>query len=110
MKFLAAVPNCFKKYASIEGTTTKTELWGWLVFFMLMLGLATAIDGILIAPARGYLPFEAEAGRPLATVVFLALLSPTIAVIIRRLHHFNLSGWWILVIPAVALAIVYWPF
>lgn len=54
------------------------------------------IDGIFIAPARGFLPFEAEAGRPAAIFALAVLTIPTITAAIRRLHDSNFSGWWLL--------------
>ena len=52
--------------------------------------------------------------RLLSTVVWLALLVPTLAIIVRRLHDVDRSGWLILVpiVPAFLMAslfYLFWP-
>ncbi|MEO0329447.1 MAG: DUF805 domain-containing protein [Pseudomonadota bacterium] len=97
MKFFQTISTCFKKYLSVEGIASRREFWFWFLFVVIVLMLATIIDGAFIAPALGYLPFEAEAGRPLATVLLLILAAPTITAAARRLHDSALSGWWLFI-------------
>ncbi len=63
------------------------------------------MDGAFIAPALGFLPFEEEAGRPLATLFSVLLLVPTISCAVRRFHDSNLKGWWLLAVLTVVGAI-----
>lgn len=97
MKFFRVVKTCLSKYLSVEGTASRSEFWFWFAFVVIMLLIVTIIDGAIIAPANGYLPFEADAGRPLALATLLALLPPTITAAARRLHDSGFSGWWLLI-------------
>jgi len=51
-------------------------------------------------------------GSPLATLFWLATITPDLAVTVRRLHDTDSSGWWILLalIPLVGMIvlIVWW--
>ena len=110
MRLFKSIAVCFRKYFSVSGTANRSEFWFWLLFVVLMLGIATMVDGIVIAPARGFLPFEADAGSPLALATLLALLAPTLTVSVRRLHDSALSGWWLLIaLTGIGgLVVAYW--
>ena len=66
----SAVSNCF----SINGTASRRDFWYWILFVAILLAIATIVDGAVIGPARGYLPFEHEAGNPIAAAVFFLAL------------------------------------
>lgn len=96
MSFFNAVKVGFKKYFSVEGRASRRDFWYWFGFCCLVLFIATLIDGIVIGPALGFLPFEQDAGRPLALACSLGLLLPTITAAVRRLHDSDYVGWWLL--------------
>jgi len=96
MKFFYAIKTCFQKYFTIRGTAGRSEFWLWLIFSVLILMLSITIDGALIAPIRGFLAFDSDAGTPLSIIIFLILLVPTITVTIRRFHDSGKSGWYLL--------------
>jgi uncharacterized membrane protein YhaH (DUF805 family) len=84
-------------YADFHGRTARPEFWQY-VLVCLVSGVLLDILGI----------------RLLSTVVGLALLVPTLAITVRRLHDVNRSGWLILVplVPAfltVSLFYLFWP-
>ncbi|HMI96018.1 MAG TPA: DUF805 domain-containing protein [Micropepsaceae bacterium] len=84
-------------YADFHGRAARAEFWHYVLVYLLI-GILLDILGI----------------RLLSTVVGLALLVPTLAITIRRLHDVNRSGWLILVplVPAfltVSLFYLYWP-
>lgn len=101
MKLFRIVARCFRKYVSISGTASRSEFWLWLLFAVVLLGIANIIDGVFIAPALGFLPFEEDAGEPLSVAVALALLAPTVTVAVRRLHDSAKSGYWLLLAPTI---------
>ena len=97
MSFFSAIRTGFLNYFSVTGRANRRDFWFWFAFCVLILLIATIIDGAVIGPAQGYLPFEHEAGRPLATICLAALAIPTITAAGRRLHDSDMSAWWLLV-------------
>jgi len=80
-----------KKYAVFSGRARRKEYWYFtLVNFLISLALATMIysDGINFHNLM-YLVVD--------RIYFLAILIPSIAVTVRRLHDTGKSGWWILI-------------
>jgi len=73
-----------KKYAQFDGRSHRTEYWMFALISFLI-SMALNVVEILV-------------GGPgiLGTIYGLAVLVPSIAVGIRRLHDTNRSGWWIL--------------
>jgi uncharacterized membrane protein YhaH (DUF805 family) len=76
-----------KKYAVFSGRARRKEFWPYmLVFYIIFLAL--------------YIPVRNDPASPMifAFGLFsLALLLPTIAVFVRRLHDLDKSGWWYLI-------------
>lgn len=84
MSFIDAVRAALSKYATFSGRSRRSEYW-WFALFNLLVSLVGA--GV-----------DAALGRPLIQfVVALALLLPNLAVLVRRLHDTNRSGWWVLI-------------
>lgn len=87
--------QAFSKYATFDGRARRMEYWmftliNWLIGFGI--GFITGGTG------------EAGAGAlPMIGMIFwLAVLIPSIAVGVRRMHDTDHSGWWIIV-PLVNL-------
>ena len=110
MRLFTSIATCFLKYVSVNGTANRSEFWFWLLFAVLVLSIATILDGAVIAPARGFLPFEHDAGSPLALATSLLLLAPTVTVSVRRLHDSAINGWWLLLVLTGlgAIVVAYW--
>lgn len=72
-------------YADFRGRTARTEFWRYILVY-LVISILLDILGI----------------RLLSTMVGLALLVPTLAITVRRLHDVDRSGWLVLVpiVPA----------
>lgn len=87
-----------KKYAMFDGRASRKEYWMFtLVNVLIMLGfnfLSFVLDSILI--------------QILGILYILAVLVPSLAVYVRRLHDTNHSAWWILLglIPIVGTIIL----
>jgi len=85
--FLAAV----KKYAVFSGRSRRREYWFFALFYFLI-----SIGLVIIDMFAGTL--SAEAGVGLFSGLFgLAMIIPSLAVGVRRLHDIGKSGWWLLI-------------
>ncbi|MDD2720691.1 MAG: DUF805 domain-containing protein [Gallionella sp.] len=73
-----------KKYAVFEGRARRTEYWMFFLFNFII-GVALAILELALG------------GHDLLVNVYqAAVLVPSIAVAVRRMHDIGRSGWWIL--------------
>jgi uncharacterized membrane protein YhaH (DUF805 family) len=87
--------KCFKKYAEFSGRARRKEYWMFFLFNILAMVALAFVEGVLgIAP-------ESDSSV-LVGIYQLAILVPSIAVGVRRMHDTNHSGWWLLV-PIVNL-------
>ena len=77
-----------KNYACFDGRARRTEYWMFVLFNVLFSIVLVIIDGVAL---KNGLPV-------LQTLYALAVLIPTIAVGIRRLHDQDKSGWLFLLI------------
>ncbi len=83
-------------YADFSGRARRTEYWMFTLFNMLAL-----------IPI-GILAFMSETvGGLVAIVYLLAMVIPSLAVAVRRLHDTGRSGWWLLLsfVPAGGLVL-----
>lgn len=98
MGFVDAVrTSLIVKYATFQGRAARSEFWYFSLFYGLILlafgALGFALGGgsnFRAGNLRSFVPFV-----PLIIVV-LAMIIPTIAVTVRRLHDRDMSGWWYL--------------
>ena len=81
-----------KKYAVFKGRAQRAEYWFFVLFNVIFAIVFTVIDGALgmLDPATGF--------GALSGLYSLAVLIPSIAVTIRRLHDTSRAGWWLLII------------
>jgi uncharacterized membrane protein YhaH (DUF805 family) len=87
----------FTKYATFHGRASRSEFWwAWslniVVFFVAGIGveMANSLAGPTVPR-----PTTASTVIGMVFLVYaLAVLVPSIAVLVRRLHDANLSGWW----------------
>jgi uncharacterized membrane protein YhaH (DUF805 family) len=84
----------WKQYADFSGRARRTEYW-MFVLFNVIFTIAGAILGLLIGGIAGY--------AAIVGLYALAIIIPSLAVAVRRLHDLNKSGWNILLglIPLV---------
>jgi uncharacterized membrane protein YhaH (DUF805 family) len=98
-----------KQYADFSGRARRTEFWMFTLFSILasiVLGLVDALIGTASIVSTGS-SFVYSPGL-LGGLYGLAVLIPTLAVTVRRLHDQDKSGWFILLglIPIVGGIIV----
>ena len=83
--------DVLKKYAVFGGRSRRKEYWYFVLFTVLISIVLSIIDAVLGTPG-------AEGGAGLLSGIYsLAVLIPSLAVSIRRLHDTGRSGWWILI-------------
>jgi uncharacterized membrane protein YhaH (DUF805 family) len=101
MSFTDAVRSVLGQYAVFRGRARRAEYWWFALFAGLVTLVAAAIDAVLGTSSA------ADMGL-VQVVVWLALLLPSLAVTVRRLHDTNRSGWWVLVglLPILSLVLV----
>ena len=105
MKFSTSLRKVFiENYFNFNGRATRTEFW-WPTIFILVLNNVLYMIGGLIFPEYGCI-YTCEELTPIdyaPTVVNVITMLPLLAVLFRRYHDINKSGWWFLlpVIPAV---------
>jgi uncharacterized membrane protein YhaH (DUF805 family) len=85
MGFSEAISTVLGKYADFTGRARRSEYWFWA----LALGIVYLVFVILASIA--------DAFWVIGLLVDLALLVPTLAVGVRRLHDTDRSGWWLLI-------------
>lgn len=81
-----------RKYAVFSGRARRKEYW----MFVLLYAIAY-VAGLVIDVAVGTFDQMASIGV-FSGLVTLGLLTPSIAVMVRRLHDTNRSGWWALML------------
>ncbi len=101
MGFKEAIRTCVReKYITFSGRASRSEYWYFILFYFLV-SVAFIALGVLLGGTSSVETGEMSTGLiltlALGTVVSLALFLPMIAVVVRRFHDRNLSGWWYLV-------------
>ncbi|GAA1702367.1 DUF805 domain-containing protein [Kribbella sp. NPDC056951] len=93
-----------KRYAQFSGRARRKEFWMFaLISFVIsiILGILDQLLGLDFKSGSG--STAVRSGGWLETIFGLAVLIPTIAVAVRRMHDKNRSGWWVLIwlIPCI---------
>ena len=81
-----------KKYAVFSGRARRSEYW-YFVLFHIIVSIVLAIIDV----ATG--SFSPDTGYGLFSGIYtLAVIIPSLAVSVRRLHDTARTGWWILIV------------
>jgi len=91
-----------KKYATFSGRAARSEYW-WFVFFFSIVQIVALFLSAFVADKFGV----GGAAFIISGLVFLALFLPSLAVLVRRLHDRNYSGWWIPVFLIATFIVVF---
>ena len=125
MDFIASIKSGFSKYATFSGRATLSEFWWWTLFAILSIILmpivantiyiviSSIISGISFMTSRMSMGTSYIAGYTITLILhsFLTLLSsayplaillPSLAMLVRRLHDAGHSGWLALLIVLTA--------
>jgi uncharacterized membrane protein YhaH (DUF805 family) len=94
--------QALKKYAVFGGRSRRMEYWYFVLFNIIVSIVLGVIDGLL-----GTSGSYAGAGL-LSGIYGLAVLIPSLAVTVRRLHDIDRSGWWILIalVPLIGVIVL----
>ena len=101
MSFGDAIKSGFNNYVNFNGRASRSEYNYWVLFIILLSIFALTLDPIDL--------YTGEGGM-LSNILSLALILPGVAVMIRRFHDINKSGWnyfWSLTIIGV-FPVLYW--
>jgi uncharacterized membrane protein YhaH (DUF805 family) len=85
-----------KKYADFQGRARRSEFWLWELFLIIVYAIlyvplfTLGMDG-----STGQMNAIGSIIGLILGVFALAIIIPSIAVTVRRLHDTNRSGWWI---------------
>ncbi len=109
MGFGEAVSTCWKKYGDFDGRAQRPEFWWWVLFVTLLQIAASIVLTVLLVLFQnaGFLQWL---GVMIFMIVVLAVILPSIAVSVRRLHDRDLSGWWYLLgfVPFGSIVLLVW--
>ncbi|MBS0474035.1 MAG: DUF805 domain-containing protein [Proteobacteria bacterium] len=112
MTFGEAIRTCFSKFTTWQGRASRSEYWWFVLFGLLCQIVAAIVDRILgtaftfVNPATG--ATESLFYGWFYLIMGLVLLLPHLAVMVRRLHDTNRSGWWywIALIPLIGVILL----
>lgn len=94
MDFWQAVRTCFSKYATFGGRAARSEYWFFTLF--------TFLVGVVLA----FIDQALDVEEVLSGIFGLAILVPSVAVAVRRLHDTDRTGWWYLLILAPVVGVI----
>lgn len=94
--------DVLRKYWVFEGRARRKEYWIFALISSLILIFLSLIDEM-----TGWKVWDDEG--VLSLLYSIAVLVPSLAVMVRRLHDTDRSGWWclILLIPLIGLIVVF---
>ena len=96
MSFVDAVKSFWSNYATFTGRSRRSEYW-FIQLFLLITNLLAAVIDLWLMDGDVE-QFMANGGGGIVGLVWiLATVVPLLAVLIRRLHDTNRSGWWALI-------------
>jgi uncharacterized membrane protein YhaH (DUF805 family) len=96
MNFPEAIRLGFRKYATFSGRAVRSEYWYWALLVAIVGSTARVLDAAVIGYRVG----------PLHIIWNFAILLPSYAVAVRRLHDTDRSGWWLLALVAAFVLIL----
>ena len=94
--------EAFKKYAVFRGRSRRKEYWYFVLFTLIISAVLSLVDSIIGTSGS-------STGTGLLGGIFsLAILIPSIAVSVRRLHDIGRTGWWVLIglIPVIGAIVL----
>ena len=94
--------EALKKYAVFGGRSRRKEYWYFVLFSLIVSLVLSAVDALL-----GTSGFASNVGL-LGGIYGLAIIIPSIAVSVRRLHDIDRTGWWVLIslVPVIGTIVL----
>ncbi|MFM5886317.1 MAG: DUF805 domain-containing protein [Novosphingobium sp.] len=112
MTFGESIKTCFAKFTTWQGRASRSEYWWFVLFAFLVQIAAMVLDSILgtaysfTNPATGQ--SESLFYGWFYLLAALVMFLPNLAVLVRRLHDTNRSGWWywIALVPLIGIILL----
>ncbi|MBO4806621.1 MAG: DUF805 domain-containing protein [Paludibacteraceae bacterium] len=92
--------KCWKNYAVFQGRARRKEFW-MFALFNFVICMALSMIGSLFIDSIGM------ASQIPYYIYALAAFIPNLAVLVRRLHDVNKSGWWYFIILVPLIGIIW---
>ena len=107
MSFPAAIRSVLTQYVGFTGRARRSEYW-WFALFTVLVGLVGTGPDRVLGTTLGATSAGPGSIGVIGIIVNLALLLPTLAVAVRRLHDTDRSGWWLLIglVPIVGAIVL----
>lgn len=88
--------DVLKKYAVFSGRARRMEYWMFVLFNLIIAFVLGFVEGMVGSPGI------------LSMIYSLAVLVPSIAVSMRRLHDIGRTGWWLLIafVPLIGAVVL----
>lgn len=101
VNFSTATRTALHQYVTFSGRARRSEYWWFFLFTFLVSIAAASIDTMVFGT-------KVEDNGPVSIITGLALLLPSLAVAVRRLHDVDHRGWFLLLglIPIVGWIIL----
>ena len=106
MNFSEAVSSFFARWKDFNGRSSRSEYW-WATLFVALTSIFTNILTLFLGLSGSIVAIIVL----LLIVIFsLFLTIASLALVVRRLHDTNKSGWWYLIIFTIIgiLPLLYW--
>lgn len=107
MDFGTALKAFWSNYRNFKGRARRSEYW-FIQLFLVATNLAAAVIDLALMDGD-FDRFIANGGGGIVGLIWiLATIVPALAVLIRRLHDTNRSGWWALIgfVPLIGTIVI----
>ena len=108
MSFAEAVKSFWSRYTMFKGRSRRSEYW-FIQLFLIITNLAAAAIDLALMGGDVDRFIANGGGGILGLIWILATILPALAVLVRRLHDTDRSGWWALIglIPLVGGVVLF---
>ncbi len=98
MSFSEAISYGFKNYAFFSGRVVRSTYWYFYLFTVIVSIAINVLGGVT----------GSSAFQILSILWALAVILPTLGLLIRRLHDANHAGWWVFIalVPFVGIIVL----
>jgi len=88
MNFVEAIASGFRNYVNFSGRAARSEFWFWVLFAFIVNIVAGILDVSI------FLDGDEVTMGPISKIAAVVLFLPGLAVLFRRLHDIDRTGWW----------------
>ncbi len=103
MNFVEAIASGFRNYVNFSGRAARSEFWFWTLFAFIVGIVAGILDTAIFLDGE-------ELSGPISKITTVVLFLPGLAVLFRRLHDIDRTGWWWLIAFTIIgfFLLIYW--